>query len=107
MRHSLTIEDHLTKTGGRTDGGNCGVLAVALVESEQLVDIEVANAISIGQHKWLVADELADSFDPPAGLGVLTGVEQMDGPVFAIGIVDLDFTITQADGQAASSDRSS
>ncbi len=67
----------------------------------KLVDIDIADPISIGQHKWLIADEFAHSLDPPTRLCIQPGIEQMDSPIFAVCIVDLDLSIAQADSQAA------
>ena len=54
----------------------------------QLGNIDVAHAVTIGQHERFVSDKLRQAFHASAGIGIRAGVEQMHDPIFAIAFVD-------------------
>ncbi len=80
---------------------------MALVIPEQAVDIDITDAIPISEHKWLVPDELSHTLDTPTCLSIQPGIEQMDDPVFAVFIVNFDFSTTKLDGQTVVNDNNS
>ena len=62
IQHALLLLQH--------HGGECGNLAVALVELHQIADVHIAYAVAIGHHEGLVTDVGLHAFDAPAGHGV-------------------------------------
>ncbi len=71
------------------------------MELDQLGDIDVADAVAVGEHERLGADVLGQALHPAPGLRVRTGIQQMDHPVFAVTAVGRDLAGIQLDGQAA------
>lgn len=62
------------------DGGEGRELAMAAVESDELLDIDVADAVAVGHEEGLVADVFPDAADAPAGHGVETRVDDGHAP---------------------------
>ena len=58
------------------------------VELEQLSDVDVGDAVAVGQHERLVADVVADPLEPAAGLRLGAGVDERHPPRLGGVLVD-------------------
>ena len=57
-----------------------------LVERDQLPDVDVGDAVAVGQQEQVLGlDVAADRRDASAGHGVLAGLGERDVPVFRVG----------------------
>ena len=78
---AVAFKDHAAESCRRPDGGDGRELAVRLVERQQLLEIYIGDAVAPREQEAFVADERLQPLDPPAGLRVDAGVNQIDGPV--------------------------
>jgi hypothetical protein len=51
------------------------------VELQQARDVDVGDAVAVGEHERVVADPLAHSSHAPSRLGIGAGVDQVDDPI--------------------------
>ena len=82
-RHPVTVEIELPEAGRRSNSGYCREFAVRFVESEELVQIDVRNAITPRQKKSIAVDVLRKSLDAPAGRRLLSGFDEIDRPILS------------------------
>ena len=80
----------------RGDGGEAPLLAV---EADGVGDVEVGDAVAVGQAEGLVADVVADPPQPAAGHGLEPGVGEGDAPRLGGDAVDLDGVGREVDRQ--------
>jgi len=58
------------------------------VKLDHLPDVEVRHAVAVGHQKCAAADPRREPLEPSAGLCVQPSIHEMDGPVFAVAVVD-------------------
>jgi hypothetical protein len=68
------------------------------VEGDQLADIDVADAVAVGEAERLVADMLADAAQAPAGLRVGARIDQRHRPRLGAVLVHLHLVRAQVEG---------
>ena len=66
---TIALELELAKTGGRTYRGHRGQLPVSAVKGKQLAEIDVGDAVTVGEHEAAVAQQGRYPGQPSAGLG--------------------------------------
>ena len=96
---AVPVEHQVAEARGGAHGGDGRELAVRAVEREQLVEVDVRDAVSPGQHERLVAQERAEALDATAGQGVATGLDQVEAPLLLLVPVALDAPLTEVDGE--------
>ena len=98
----VAVEVQYAEPSGGVDGGDGGEPAVALVELDQFLDINVGYAVAVGQEEGLVAYVLSYAFYPSAGHGLETGVDDGDLPLLGGGVVDYGFFVVgEVEGDVA------
>ena len=76
------IAHHLAKTPRRADTRNRERPVVAHVKLDQLVEVDIAHGIPVGQHEiFFVTQVFLDTLDARPGHGLQPGVGQRDPPV--------------------------
>ena len=76
---------HLAEAARRADRGDGGHLAVRAVERDGGADVDVGDAVAVGEQEGLVAlDVAAHRRHPAAGHGLLAGLGQRDLPVLLV-----------------------
>ncbi len=72
-----------------------------LMVSQQLLHIDIADAVAIRQHKRTVAQPRLQPFHPAAGICLQAGVDQMHHPIGLLGSIHLDLPAGKIDAYAA------
>lgn len=90
---SIAIERQFTEARHRMHSGYCHKFAVALVEAQKRVDIDIRHSIAIGQQAGLIADIRPQPAHPPAGHGFQTRIHQRYAPIHPRRCVMID-TVT-------------
>src|SRR5580700_5165378 len=83
----VVLEAEQPETDGRYNGGDGYATLAAGMELQQRGNIDVANAVAVGEAEPLVADIRQDAFQPAAGLGVLAGIDERDAPRLGVGLM--------------------
>ena len=73
-------------------------LPCARWNSSELRDVDVGDAVAVGQHEGVVADVLADSLDPAAGLRLGSGVDERHPPRLGGVLVDHHRVVAHVEG---------
>ena len=71
--------------------------AVGAVEGEQRRDVDVGDAVAVGQQERLAAEVAGDALDASAGLRVGAGVDERDAPGLDLAVVDLHAALLQVE----------
>ena len=71
-------------------GGHRRQAPVGAMKGEQRRDVDVGDAVAVGQQERLVAEILGHALHAPAGLRVGAGVDQRHAPGLDLAVVDLD-----------------
>src|SRR5712691_9750089 len=87
------------KPRGRADSSDGGQFAVLAMELDDLLDVDIRNAVAIGHQKCLATDPRREAFDAPTGLRFQPGVHQVDRPVFSVTIMHFQFPRAEMDRQ--------
>ena len=66
------------------DGGDGADFLPCLVESNGRVDVDVADAVAVGEEESPRRPDILDFADAPGGQGVFAGVGEGDAPVFFV-----------------------
>ena len=81
----LAIQDQCAETARRLSRGQRGQLAVRLVERDRFGDIDITDAVAIGEAECLLTFQVAlDALQATASHGFVTGIDQRDFPRFRI-----------------------
>ena len=96
MGHQVAVEGDAAEACRRPHRGHRRQLAVAAMKGQELGEVDAGHAVPVGQHERLIADELGHLLHPAAGLGVQAGVQQVNGPVFAVAVMNSDLARSQA-----------
>src|SRR5438270_10690933 len=78
----VTVEVDLAEASGRPHGGNRADLAVTAMEIEQVTEVDVRQAVAVGQKEIVPFDIAFDALDPATGHGVESGLGERHVPVF-------------------------
>ena len=77
LRNLISCKTDAPETGRRAHGGDGGQFSVRLVKFEQSRQIQIADAVAVGQHERLVlADPFLQTLNSTAGLGEQPGIDQ-------------------------------
>ena len=76
----VAIQHHLAKLGIRHHPGHGPDATMRAMKVEQRPDIDVRNAVAIGQQKVIGIDQVLDALDASAGHGGAPGVDAADLP---------------------------
>src|ERR1700722_20958821 len=69
---------------------------------QECIQIDICNAVAIGDHEGRVANVLADSLDATTGHSILAGVDKRNSPsALAVSIVDIDLVRSKYYGEIA------
>src|ERR1700722_10733331 len=69
---------------------------------QECIQIDICNAVAIGDHEGRVANVLADSLDATTGHSILAGVDEGNLPsTLAVSIVDVDLARSEYYGEVA------
>src|SRR5262249_55584386 len=71
------------------------------MKRRQFLNVHIRDAVSIRQHEGLLADKVAQAFHTAASIGMETGVDQMDDPVFRTKLPPHDVPGTELHREAA------
>ena len=77
---AVVVHVHDPEARQRADRGHGGEAAVRLVERQQRREVDVGQAVAVGDHAPLVADVLLDPLHAPTRHGALAGVGHGDLP---------------------------
>src|ERR1043165_9467883 len=83
---------------GRLDRGHRRPAAFAAMEGDQLGDVDVADAVAVGEAEGAVLEEPAHPPQPPAGHRALPGVHQGDPPGLDLGGTDVHLVPAEVEG---------
>ena len=83
LGHGVALEDEAAEARRRAHRRQRRQLAVSTVEGGKLVEPHVGDAVAVRQHEWRVAEPRLETLQPAAGVGVQSGVDEVNGPVFA------------------------
>ena len=79
---AVAVEDEPAEARRRPHGGHRRQLAVGAVERDELGDVDVGDAVAVGEHERLVAaSQRLEPLDAPARLRLDAGVDEVDPPV--------------------------
>ena len=88
--HPVAIDLQRAEAGGRQDRGDGRLLAVAAVKFYRGGNIEIGNAVAIGEEKIVLALDIGrHALEPTAGQRRLAGVDQRDPPVLGVLLVEV------------------
>src|SRR2546430_17662333 len=71
------------------------------MKSEQVPQINIADPVTIGDHKSCIVEPRLEALHTPAGKCIRSGIDQMNYPVFAFTGVRLDFAICKIQTDAS------
>ena len=98
-QHLVALQLENAEAAGRQHGRDGGELAVLLVEVNRRADVDVGNAVAIGQAEgFLVCNPVDHALQAPAGHRRLAGVNQGDAPVFSFVAVSDHLGIRHIEG---------
>src|SRR5207247_881216 len=89
---------HRPEASRRLDGGHRGEDAAALVEANQLSDVDVADAVAVREAEGLVGKVLPDPAHTAAGHRLLAGVDQRHAPRLDGSRVDDRLVLAEVEG---------
>ena len=101
FRHEVAIKDEAAKARWRTDSGDGGDSAMGTVKLKQLLQVQVTDAISVGEHEGIALKTLLQPSYAPTGVRFLTGISQMNNPIVSQRLVPVDLSRGQVEAQAA------
>src|SRR5262245_22683206 len=78
--HLIALDLHRTEAAGRLNGGDGDEPFVLTMEIDQRLDVDLRNAVSVGQAERFVVQEGRDPLDPAAGHRVLARVHEGHPP---------------------------
>ncbi len=79
--HLVAVEAHMAVARRGPHRGDRRELAVAAVEGDQLVDVDIRHPVAPGQHEGLVAEPGFQPLDPAPGQGFIAGFDEVHRPV--------------------------
>src|SRR5262249_48224047 len=88
-----------TEARGGTDSGHGGEFAVGAVKVDQVANVDVGDAISVGEKERFAADPVAKTLDAAAGIGVKPGIYQVHAPARLLLVVHDGFAAAKVDGE--------
>jgi len=94
-------EFQVPEPGRRADGGQGAQFAMRTVILQQLVQIDIGDAIPPGEHEGLVAQVGRQALDAPAGHGRDAGIDQPDPPIRFRAAIHLHLPSPDVHGQIA------
>src|ERR1700744_3518645 len=97
----IAIHFQVAKARRRPDRSQRRQLAVGTMKLEQIVQVDVRNAVAPGEHESLIAHVGSQPLDAAAGLRLHTGIDQVDGPVGNDSAAHFDFAGFERDAQIA------
>ena len=92
------LEVNRTEAAWGLGGGERRQLALLLVMGDQLGDVDVAEAISVGETEDFVAQIGFDTPQPPACHGCITCIDQRDAPGLGLAVVDFYLVVGHVEG---------
>ncbi len=96
---ALAVDVDRAEAPGRLHRGHGGQLAVFLVEGERGADVDVGDAVAIGEAEcFIVLDVLAHALQAAAGQRVGAGVDQRDFPRLGMALVHFHAVLLQVEG---------
>lgn len=95
---SLVVEAKRTEATRGLGSGECGELAVLLMEGDQGGDVDVADAVAIGEAEVVAIEVGPDALESAAGHGLLAGVDEGDTPGLGVLLMDLHAVGAQVEG---------
>src|SRR6185503_13242521 len=100
IRNHIPVEDQTAEPCRGPDCRNSCYLPVGPMELEQVVEINIADSIAVSEHEGTITEERFESFETSARIGLLSGVLEMNNPVFRF-ILSVDPTAGKVDTHAA------
>src|SRR3954468_2762643 len=99
--HLLAVEIHVAVEGDRPDDRYRDQLAVRAVELEQTAQVDVRDAVAVGEHERPVVEERQRASDAPAGRRLEPRLHQVDLPVeLCAVVVEDDVAALEVDREA-------
>src|SRR5205807_9850142 len=99
IRDKVAVEDQAAEVGGRADGVYGRQPAVLAMKAQQVIQVDVADAVAVGEHESLAIERGLESLDPSAGVGPQAGVDEVHGPGPGLGLVEAGLSDGKVDGQ--------
>ncbi len=78
-----------------------GDLTVRTVETEEVFQVHVADAVAVRKHERAVPQPRLQPLHAPPGVGALASVAQVYGPIGVFSLVGLNLPLREVDGQAS------
>lgn len=86
---SVVGDGEHSKARGRLHGSDGCQSTVRAMEFEKLADVDISDAITIGDHERVAINVSLDSLDPAAGHRLLTGIRQCDLEILLVMSVEI------------------
>lgn len=91
-------EIECAKATGWLGGGQGGQFALFPVEGDQGADVDVADAVTVGEAEIVAVEVGANALEAPPGHGLFPGIDQGDAPGLRMLFVDLHAVGAQVEG---------
>src|SRR5712692_7209262 len=94
----FVLEAKGAKPAWRLHRRQCGQGALLAMEGNQVLDVEVAHAIPVGEAEGVVADVAAHALEPASGHRGFAGIDQRNLPGLHAVVEDLHFVVLHVEG---------
>ena len=79
--HQVAVEEQTAEPCRRANSGDCRQFPVAFMKSHQAFNVNVGDAVSVGEHEPFATDQGLQPLDSPPGLRGGTGIDEAYLPV--------------------------
>jgi hypothetical protein len=101
LADEVAVENHAAESRWRPHGRHRRETAARAMERDEFVQVDIRDAVAVGEQKRLAAQPGRKTFDAAAGVRVETRVDEVHDPVFAVLLVIGHFAVGEVDRHAS------